>query len=769
MNLRTKTLLVLAFTMVSLVGCLFIVSSTIVDGGFREIEHLLARRNARRSLASLEHQLRGLANSVRNFSAWDAVYENIETDDPTILKANLSPESMIRSKINLVAVLNSAGKCVAGQVIEFETGESSAIPDDLEQLLRPGQPLVTHADENSEHIGIVKLRRGLAAVAALPIVTRTFCGPIRGTVVMARWIDDEYLGELGELTQLRIKLRPLTGSANDYFAERIKEFGEFSECRGGIWIQPLNVDELSTHTILTDIAGEPGIVMEVIGSREVTMQGRLSQRFMLGAAIVTAIVFATGIWISVQRYVLGRVLALRNGVSQIGSGHRLSERVQIDGNDELTELGRAINSTLDHLEEVQWKLSEAAEAANSASEAKSEFLANMSHEFRTPMTAIIGYADLLLAAIPADKMPQQREWVDTVHRNGEYLLAILNDILDVAKIEAGRLKLERIAYSPCELVQDVQSLLRMRAEEKGLPLRVQYNGLIPETTYGDPVRVRQILLNLTSNAIKFTSTGEVRLEVSCIANAKPPLIQFEVVDTGIGLNAEQQSRLFASFYQADASTSRKFGGTGLGLVISRRLARMMGGDIKLTSQPGKGSRFSATIAIGPLAGVTMIDSTVAEQLSRTGRTSSLASIHADALQGLRIVLAEDGPDNQRLIRHVLTIAGAQVEVTDNGLQLVELVKKNEAAGTPFDLVLTDMQMPVLDGCGAARRLRSGGYAAPIIALTANAMSTDKDVCVAAGCNDYVSKPIDWPALMNTILKLTGPRYVSETAVSSEKP
>lgn len=370
--------------------------------------------------------------------------------------------------------------------------------------------------------------------------------------------------------------------------------------------------------------------------------------------------------------------------------------------------------------------------ADEANRAKSDFLADMSHEIRTPMTSILGFADLLA---DADTKPDKSsEFVRAIHRNAEHLLTVINDILDISKIESGRVSIERIECSPSTIIHDVASLMTGRAAEKGIGLEFSFADSVPSTLITDPTRLRQIAINLVGNAIKFTERGRVRvlLEFEPDALLTPiGTLVLKVQDTGIGLSPAQLSGLFEAFSQADPSTARKFGGSGLGLAISRRLARLLGGDISATSSPGMGSEFIARLKCR----------IAEENRDPEGGTSAASAAPAPPLSG-RILLAEDGPDNQRLIVHLLQQAGADVETVTNGNLCIERCFEQVAAGSPYDLILMDMQMPVKDGYETTQQIRASGYKRPIVALTANVLTEQRRRAIECGCNDMIEKPIE---------------------------
>ncbi len=392
------------------------------------------------------------------------------------------------------------------------------------------------------------------------------------------------------------------------------------------------------------------------------------------------------------------------------------------------------------------KLVGARRQAEEATRAKSEFLANMSHEIRTPMTAIMGYADLLTGPGLDDK--DRLDYLDIIRRNGAHLLALINDILDLSKIEAGRLLIEKDSSDLLAMLADVASTMRVRARERDTELRTEFPTSLPKTIMTDRSRLHQVLVNLVGNAVKFTKGGSVTVRTSVLSewHGEGPAVRIEVIDTGIGVSKERLPRLFEPFVQADASTSREYGGTGLGLTISARIMGLLGGEISAASEPGKGSTFAVTVPTGDLEGVEVIE-TPSESLIEARADLGPAVVDPDALKGLRILVAEDGPDNQRLIKTVLSNAGGLVTLVEDGSAAVDAV-----ANGVFDVVLMDLQMPTMDGYEATRTLRARGYKIPILALTAHAMSADRDKCMAAGCDDHLTKPINQQKLITKVVR-----------------
>lgn len=493
--------------------------------------------------------------------------------------------------------------------------------------------------------------------------------------------------------------------------------------------------------------------------------------WIVGYVFVLAMLVVLVLAMRLQRAISRPILELTKAAEQISINADYAIRVDGNAQAELKTLQDAFNHMLDRVQtseaaiqtaqnqledrviartqelskevrrrqEAQVALESAKEAAETANQAKTEFLANMSHEIRTPLNGIMGFTEVLMNELSDISAEDRQDYLTTIHRSGSHLVELINDILDVSKIEAGRFELERITCSPHQIISDVVSVLRVQAKEKGLQLEYELATALPQMIESDPSRLRQLLMNLVGNAIKFTKQGSIRIVAGMTKHA-PYQLQIEVADTGMGIPFEKLEEIFNPFSQADTSVTRRFGGTGLGLAISRKITESLGGRLTVQSEVGTGSLFRATVDTGSVAGQPLIE--CADAPTPADEAAQKCDIR---LAGHRILIVDDGDTNRKLIQLVLRRAGADVSTANDGLEAIHATDRNQP-----ELILMDMQMPVMDGYSATRELRANGHTLPIIALTAHAMKGDKEKCLEAGCSGYLTKPVDSTLLLTTI-------------------
>ncbi|GAB4156014.1 MAG: hypothetical protein Fur0037_24350 [Planctomycetota bacterium] len=439
--------------------------------------------------------------------------------------------------------------------------------------------------------------------------------------------------------------------------------------------------------------------------------------------LAVAVLIALALVGLLHALVLRRLSSLDAQAARIGEGD-LDSAVTADSEDEFGRLAATMERMRANLKASHASLREQNERLLELDRLKDEFLANVSHEIRTPLQAILGNASLLQGASPA----QLCDYIGSIERNTNHLLGLVNQMLDFSKLRTGNLSIEHHVVDLAPLVADVVDCMRPEASRKGLALESEFGEGVPSRILTDPLRLRQILMNLVGNAVKFTHRGRVRIAVESLEG---PRIQFSVSDTGIGIRLDRQRQLFRPFVTADPSLTRRQGGAGLGLVISRELARLLGGDITIASREGYGTTAVAVIDAGEVP---------AEAADRGAPGWAAPKGAAPRVPG-RVLLVDDAEDNRRFFAVVLRKAGLDVSIAGNGEEAVESLEASLAGGAAFDLVLMDIQMPVMDGRAAASRMRDLGYRAPIVALTAHATGADRRLCLAAGFDDYLTKPI----------------------------
>jgi signal transduction histidine kinase/CheY-like chemotaxis protein len=649
----------------------------------------------------LEQQVDRVASLATDYGAWSDTLEFARGERPQYVEVNLQNDRLEFLRMDLIAVWGHGGDLKAARARSGAFGTSREVGTvELGELTaRLAEPAVGEVSR-----GVTRGPEGVLLFAASAITDEDYAAPSAGMLLAGQYLTDELLAELTAGEDHRARLEKGTGDGVDF------ALADSGAMRG--WLTLRMPDGA--------VAGR----VELEAPRASRLMLVRSLRLVFAAQALATLVLAALAWMFMERRFLRRIESLTGEVGRLETDATARARLAAEsGGDEVSQLGRATG-------EMAEKLAQARETAERATRAKGEFLAAMSHEIRTPLNGVIGYIGLLRET---SLSAQQEEHVRVIESSGETLLGVINEILDFSKIEAGQVELESIPTDVGGIAREVMALFVPKLRSKALEGEVRVGARVPARLMADPLRYRQVLTNLVANAVKFTASGGVRVNVESLEDASG--VRVTVRDTGIGMRPEQLAGLFQPFTQADSSTTRRYGGTGLGLAISRRLVRAWGGELTVSSEVGHGSCFVFTLPAA-VAATPIVEETAGQERGR-GSASGLALAEKCAL---RILMAEDNAVNARLLAAILKRHGYEAEHATNGREAVEAMARTE-----FDLVLMDVQMPEMDGLEAVRRQRARerrlGLAPVLVAaLTANAQSGAREECLEAGMDDYLAKP-----------------------------
>jgi signal transduction histidine kinase/DNA-binding NarL/FixJ family response regulator len=732
MTLRRKTFFILLSTSVASFVVSYAAARTILSRGLTGIEDNFARNNLQQARAAFENTVDDIDLVAADWAAWDDSYEFVRDLNPAYIKSSLPVQSLANVGINAIAYFDATGKLVFSRQIDLAGEKEVRFSESLSRHLQPGSRLLNQPSLDSSVKGLLMLPEGPMLIAARPILKSDKTGPSRGTLVMARYLDANRMAALRRILLRDPSLRNV--SSPDLPVASRAALGELLS-GSSVVIQRPDDQFLACFDLIRDLYGRPALLLQIDLPRDVFLQGRIMIRTLLisllGAAVVTSIIVLRLLSTSI----LSRVGRLNAAARDITVTQDAARRVPVGGQqDELANLAISINEMLAGLEASERQMRAAKEAAEAAARMKSRFVANVSHEIRTPLNCIIGFAETILSG-PCS--PNVQHQAGTILQESEVLLALINDLLDEAKIEAGKMKLEQRPFELAALLDHILEVARGQARSKDLAVTLQISPNMPPTLLGDSLRLRQVLTNLVGNAIKFTERGSVTLQVQREESASGDQLRFSVVDTGIGISSERQKAIFESFVQADAATTREYGGTGLGTTIARQLVEMMGGQMGLESQLGQGSTFWFVIPC-----VLPSD----QPVTANGKGTNAQNLCI--LPRGRILLVEDYPANREVARLHLERAGHAVTTVSNGQEALSAWET-----FPFDLILMDVQMPGIDGAEVTRRIRSSALPSakvPIIGLTADAEGATRSLCLAAGMDDLIFKPVRRKTLISTV-------------------